>query len=165
MKLNTLVVKKKKRETYKIGLVRSTSVHLIYIGPFWSNSVQFSPFNLLHSLRPNLFHFSPIHSIQSTSFTWVQFGPLWSILVKFNSLRSIRFICPTSVQFGILGPFGLIQSISVHFSRFGQIWCTYLRMEKDKFWLRVLYYLSNINCNYRISFCYHNNLLKKIKFE
>ena len=99
LKLKTIVIKKKRKETYQIG-------------PVWSTLVHFGPFNLLCSLPSNLVHF----------------GSLWS----------------NSVYFGLFSPFGphLSNSVysvhSVHFGPFGLIRCTYLRMKKDKFWLRVL---------------------------
>ena len=105
LKLKTIVIKKKRKETYQIGHVWSTLVYLVY--------------------------FSPFRSIQSTLFTSVEFGPL-------------RFIMSNSVYFGLFSPFGPHLSNSVysvhfvHFRPFGLIRCTYLRMKKDKFWLRVL---------------------------
>ena len=123
---------------------RSCLVYPVYFGPFWS--------------------------IQSTSFTSVQFGPLRSILVQFSLFRSIRSIWFTSVQFGIFNPFSLLRSIwsnSVYFSSLRSIW------SNSVYWLKngkrqvlvenTINYLSNINCIYRISFSYHNNLLKKMR--
>ena len=93
-------------------------------------------------------YFGPFWSIQSTSFTSVQFGPLRSILVQFSLLRSIW-------------------SNSVYFSTLRSIW------SNSVYWLKngkrqvlvenTINYLSNINCIYRISFSYHNNLLKKMR--
>ena len=105
LKLKTIVIKKKRKETYQIGHVWSTLVYLVY--------------------------FSPFRSIQSTLFTSVEFGPL-------------PFIMSNSVYFGLFSPFGPHLSNSVysvhfvHFGPFGLIRCTYLRMKKDKFWLRVI---------------------------
>ena len=52
-------------------------------------------------------------------------------LSQFSPLRSML------IQFGIVGPFSSLQSISVQFSPFGPFRCIYLRMDKDRFGLRV----------------------------
>ena len=52
-------------------------------------------------------------------------------LSQFSPLRSML------IQFGIVGPFSPLQSISVQFSPFGPFRCIYLRMDKDRFGLRV----------------------------
>ena len=70
------------------------------------------------------------------------FGPLQSSLVRFIS----------------------VQSIMVNFNPFC---CTYLKLGEKKgldweFYIAINY-LSNIHCNYMISFNYHDNLLKRIK--
>ena len=120
------MVKKKK----KIGNLSnwSCSVHFGPSGLVWFVLVQFGPFNLLGSLRSNLFHFSLF----------------WSFLVHFSRFGPFSPICPIqSIQSYLVhvvyfGPFNLILSILVNFAPFGLIWCIYLRIEKDKFLLRVL---------------------------
>ena len=99
-------------------------------------------------------YFGQFWFIRSTSFTSVQFGPLWSILVQFSLLQSIL---STSVQFCIFSQFYPLQSI----------WSNLVYLLKNgKGQVLVestINYLSNFNCNYRISFGYHNNLLKKMR--
>ena len=57
-----------------------------------------------------------------------------------------------SVHFAPFGPF---RSILVHLSK---------SEKKKKLWVEsTSSYLSNINCNYMISFNYHDNLFKKIR--
>ena len=85
----------------------------------------FGPFNLLRSLRFNLVLFDPFWSNLVYFGLFGPFGPHLS-----NSVYSVQ-----SIHFG---PFGLIRSILAHFSLFGPIRCTNLRMAKDKFWLRIL---------------------------
>ena len=85
LKLKTIVIKKKRKETCQIGPVWSTLVYPVYFGPF--------------------------QSIQSTLFTSVQFGPLRFIMVQFSLLRSIQPIWSTFIQFGIFGPFCPLWSI------------------------------------------------------
>ena len=68
-----------------------------------------------------------------------------SSLVSIGPLRSIRFI----------------SSISEHFN---PIQCIYLKNGKIQVWVdSTINYLSNINCNFMISFSYHNNLLKRMR--
>ena len=117
-----------RKEKYQVGLVWSNLVYQVYFGQFRFirsisfTSVNFSSFDLLRSLRSNLVHFGLFWS-NSVYFDLV--GPHLS-----NSVYSVH-----SVHFGL---FGLIQFISTHFGPFGPIRCIYLRMEKDKFWLRVI---------------------------
>ena len=94
LKLKTIVIKKKRKETYQIGPVWSTLVYPVYFGPF--------------------------RSIQSTLFTSFQFGPLRFIMVQFSLLRSIQPIWSTFIQFGMFGPFcpfGLIRCTSLRMKK------------------------------------------------
>ena len=116
----------------------TTLVYPVYFSSFWS--IRF----LLRSLR--------------------------SILVQFSLLPSIQSIWSTFVQFRIFGPLCPLRSIwsnSVHYTSLLSIWSNSVYLLKNEKWQvlveRTINYLSNINCNYRISFGYHNNLLKKMR--
>ena len=99
-----------------------------------------------HFGLPGLLRSSSVHLIY-----FVHFGPIWSILVQFSLLQSIL---STSVQFCIFSQFYPLQSIwsnSVYLLKNGK---------RQVLVESTINYLSNINCNYRISFGYHNNLKK-----
>ena len=120
-------------------------------GLLWSFTVQFSPFDLFRSLWSNLINLGHFQSNSVHFGLFDPFGPHLSNLTYL--IHSVDF-----------SPFGLIWSIFVHFSLFGPIRCTYLRMEKWQILVKsTINYLSNINCNYRISFSYHNNPFKKMR--
>ena len=130
----------------KLGNIsnRSCSVHLVYLSPLQSNSVYFFHFGPSSSTSV---HSSPIQSTLVYSVHLVHICPIQSIWS--NLIHSIHF-----------GLFALIRSISIHF---GLIRCTYIRMKKRQVLVEsTINYLSNINCNYRISFGYYNNLLKRM---
>ena len=98
-----------RKETYQFGPIWSTLVYPVYFGPF----------DLLCSLQSNLVHFGPLWS---NSIYFSLFGPHLSSSIYL--VHSVHF--------------GLIWSILAHFGPLGPIQYIYLRMEKDKFWLRVL---------------------------
>ena len=127
---------------------------MVHFGLFWSTS----------SIRSSLIYFSPLRSIW-VQFgllwsTWVQLGPfglLKSSLVQFGLydpigpfvlLRTNLAYSVNSIHFDLYGPIWSIRSTyaySIQFGPFGprqitsvQFWCTYLRMEKYKFGLRVI---------------------------
>ena len=110
------------------SLFRSNSIYFIPIRSIWSiqsiwfSSIYFGPFNLLRSCAIHFGPFHPIRSIQSASVQFGLFNLLW-------------FIQSNLAHFGLLWPVRSIWSISDHF---GRIRCTYLRMGKNKFGLRVL---------------------------
>ena len=61
--------------------------------------------------------------------------------VKLFSVYSVNYIWSTLVQFSLLSPIWSILFILVHFNTYVLIrskWCTYLRMGKDKFGMKVL---------------------------
>ena len=141
------------------------SLHLFCL--LQSTSVLLGPFNLLRPIQSNSIYFglfSLLRSIWSILVYFGSFCPIWSILVHlanlvhsvhfnlFGPIWSIRSIQVYSVQFGLL------QSIWSILDHFGPNWCTYLRMEKIQIWVE-----SIINCNYMISFDYHDNLLKRTR--
>ena len=100
------------------GLVRSTSIQ----------------FGLLRFTLVQLGPFSPFIPIQSIWFTSVYFNLLRSIWhVRSNSIHSVHL-----VYFSPLHPLWSIQSIWPISNHFCPIWCTYLRMRKYKFGLRLL---------------------------
>ena len=138
-------------------LVWSTSVHF---GPFWSTLVYFISIKFIWSTSVYLVQFVLFCLVQSIWFTSVYFGP-------FDLLQSIH---ACSVHFGLFCPIWIIQSTSVysiqfgplvHLFLFGPIWsirsiwsisghfgpirCTYLRMGKYKFGLRVLLIIWGIS--------------------
>ena len=110
--------------------------------------------------------FGPLWSIWSTSvhsIYFVHFSPIWSTLVHSGPIQSIQ---STFVQFGIFSPFCPLRSIwsnLVPFSSLRSIWSNLVYLLKNKkrqvLVENTINYLSNINCNYRISLGYHNNLL------
>ena len=110
------------------GPFQFNQIHSIYFSQFilirfiWFTSICFDPFNLL---RSHLVHFTPFHPIRCNLVYQVQFVPL----------RSIQFNLVHSIQFSLFGPLQTTWSISNHFC---PIRCTYLRMEKCKFGLRLL---------------------------
>ena len=133
----------------------------------------------------NPFYFSPLHQFGLVRSTLVHFGQLWSHSVHFNSIRSIH---STAVQFGPFGQFSPLRSIhpnliyTVNLGLFSPIWSTsiylvhfrllwsnsvyLLKNGKIQVWVEcTINYLNNINCNYMISFDYHNKLLKIMRFE
>ena len=151
---------------HQFGLVQSTSTHfcqfwpnLIYFSqfnPIWSIQsikstlvilVLFSPFCPIWSIRPTSVQFGLFGPFQSTSIYSIQFGP-------YNPLRSIRSNLVHSVHLGLFNPIWSIRPISAHLglfnpiwsirsiwsisTHFDPIWCTYLRMAKYKFRLRIL---------------------------
>ena len=145
------------------GLVRSTS---IYFGPIWSTSVQLGPFSLLQSIQSKLVYLdhllncSLLQSIQSHLVHFVQFG----------LIRSLRFNLVHSVHLSLFNPIWSIWSISiystylVYFKSLGSNSVYLLKNRKIQVWVKcIINYMININCNYMISFCYHNNLLKRIR--
>ena len=121
-------------------LVLSTLVHF---GPFWSTSVHCSSNRSICSILVNSIQFvlvSPfgsLWSIWSTLVHYVQF----SRFGPFNLFRSIWSTLVNSIQFGQFHLFNLfrsIQSIWSILNHFSSIKCTYLRMGKCKFGLRIL---------------------------
>ena len=121
-----------------------------------------------------------VHSISVHFINLVWFSLLQSTSVYFNSIRSIR---STAVQFGPLGLFSPLWSIRsnlIHMILFSPIWSTsiylvhfrslrsnstyLLKNGKIQVWVEsIINYLNNINCNYMISFGYHNILLKRMR--
>ena len=136
-----------------------TDRHSFYFSQFWSTSVQlgllvyFSKFSPIRSIRSNSVLFDPfglLWSFWSCSVHSVQFGSfslLWSIqstfiysvhtvhLRLFSPIQSIR---PTQVYLVQFAPFGPLQSIWSILDHFSKIRCSYLRMTRYKFGLRVL---------------------------
>ena len=146
----------------RLGLQWTENDHSIYFGQFgpfdaiWSiqsiqstqiYSIQFGPYGPPRSILSNLAYmvqlglFSLIWSTQSTQVYSIQFGP-------FSPFRSIRSNLAHSVNFRSL------QSNLVYLLKHGKI---QIQVEN------TINYLSNINCNYIISFGYHNNLLKRMR--
>ena len=126
--------------------VHFSPLHLF--GLLRSISLQLGSFSLLRSIHSNsvhLVHFRRIfQSIQSTS---VSLGLLWSILsnsVQFGALGPINstsvYLVHSvhSIQFVLFSPLRTTWSISNHFC---PIRCTYLRIGKCKFGLRVLLFI------------------------
>ena len=137
-----------------------------------------------HKMTFSPFYFGPLHQFGLVRSALLHFGQFWSNSVHFNSIRSV---CSTAVQFGPFGQFSPLQSIrsnlihTVHLGLFSPIWPTsiysvhfrslrsnlvYL-LKNGKIQVSVestINFLSNINCNYMISFCYHNKL-KIMRFE
>ena len=109
-------------------------VHSVHFSSVQSNSVHFCLFGLFRS-NPVLFSlFGPIRSVWSIliySVLLVDFG-------LFSPLRSVWSISVCSVHFGS------VRSTSVHLVMFGQFQCTYLRMEKNRFELRVPIFNLNL---------------------
>ena len=105
------------------------------VSPVWSTMVYpvyFGPFDLLFSLRSKSVYFS-------------LFGPHLS-----NSVYLVH-----SIHFD---PFGIIPSILAHFGPFSLVQYILLKNGKRQVLIEsTINYLSNINCNYRISFGFHNN--------
>ena len=139
---------------HQFDSVRSTSVHF---SQFWSNSVYFNSirstwptlvcsvpisvyfgqFDHIQSILSNSVHLLyispiwPIRSLQSTPIYSVQFGP-------YGPLRSIRSCLIHLVLFDPFSPLWSIRSIWSISDYFSPSWCTYIRMAKYKFGLRIL---------------------------
>ena len=131
------------------------SVRLVYFSPLRSTSVQVCPFGLLHSIQSNsvqLVYFGLFRSIRSVSVNFDYFGPLHlirSIQVQFGSSRTLQTI--QSIWSN------LVHSVySVHLVYFRSLWSYsvyLLKNEKIKSLVEsTINYLSNINCNYTLSF-------------
>ena len=137
------------------------------------NSIHFSSLHLFGLVRSTSIQFGLLR------FTLVQLGPfspfipiqsIWFTSVYFNLLRSI-WSC--SVQFNPFGPFGLLQSIastlvhSVNLTYFKSLLSNLVYLLKnEKIQVSVettINYLRSTNCNYMISFDYHNNLFKRMR--
>ena len=134
----------------------------------------------------NSVHFSPLHEFGLVWSTSVQFGLLWFTLVQlgpFSQFIPIRSIWFTSVYFSLLrsiwsysvqfSPFGLLRSIvstlvhSVNLTYFKSLLSNLVYLfknEKIQVWVETtINYLCSTNCNYMISFYYHNNLFKRMR--
>ena len=130
-----------------------TNQYSVYFGPLQFNQVylvQFSPFGSLRSISVHSVYFNQFRLIQSNwsiTSNSVQFGP-------FCPIRSIRSIQSTQVYSVHLIYFRSLHSNSMYLLKNGKI----------QVWVEgTINYLSNINCNYMISFSYHNNLLKRMR--
>ena len=111
-----------------------TNQNLVHFSLFWSSSILLGPFDLLRSIQFNLVHsvhFGLYLFICSTLIKSVLFRPIWSITS--NLVHSTQFS-----QHGLFGPFRSIWSIWSISDHFGPIQCTYLRIGKNKFGLRVV---------------------------
>ena len=97
--------------------IPSNLVNPVHFGLIRSTLVSTVQFSLLRFVLSNWFIRSPFWSIWPIWSHLVHIGPIW-----FNLVYSIHF-----------SPFGIINSDSLW-----SICCTYLRMRKDKFGLRVL---------------------------
>ena len=137
-----------------------TNQHSVHFGLFWfTSSIRFG------SVYSNPLQFNQVHFVY-----FGQFNPIWFTSVFFSSLWSIP---SNSVHYGLFGSFNLIRSILstsvylVHLLYFRSLRSNSVYLLKNgKIQVQIestINYLSNINCNYMISFSYHNNLLKKMR--
>ena len=126
----------------------------------------FSPIRSILFSSVHLIHFSLFWSIRSTLINPCMFGSLWSILSNLD--HSIHFglfnsIWPTRPLISIRT--NLVYSIYLVYFR--SLWSNsvyLLKNGKIQVWIEsITNYLRNISCNYMISFCYLNNVLKKLR--
>ena len=106
---------------------------------------------LVHFGQSNLFRSILVHSI-----CFIHFGSISSSSVHSGPIQSIW---STYVQFCIFSQFCPLRSNLIHFSSLRSIWSNSVYLLKNgKRQVLIestINYLSNINCNYRISFGYY----------
>ena len=133
---------------------------MVCFGSMQSTSIQLGPFS---SLRSNSIKFGPFDLLQLVQPTSVYFGPLVSLWSIQSNLFHLVIFC-------LFSPFGPHRSNLVclvhfvHLSLLRSNLVYLLKNEKIQVWVdSTVNYFSNINCNYKKSFCYHNNLLKRMR--
>ena len=108
-------------------------------------------------LQSTWVYFNSIRSIHSTA---VQFGPL----SQFSPLWSIRSNLIHMIHLGLFSPIWSTSIYLVHFRSLRSNSTYLLKNGKIQVWVEsTINYLKNINCNYMISFGYHNILLKRMR--
>ena len=131
-----------------------TNQNSVHFNLFQSASIQFSSFDLLQSIWSTWFasvyfvhslYFDQVNPFRANLVHYAQFNAIWSILSKsVNTVYLVHLVY-----------FRSLQSNSMYLLKKGK---------KKKFGLRVVPIIfNNINCNYMISFGYHNNLLKRMR--
>ena len=101
--------------------------------------------------------------------TWVYFNSIRSIrsLGQFSPLWFIRSNLIHIVHLGLFSPIWCIPSTSISLAHFRSLRSNsmyLLKNDKIQVWVKsTINYLNNINCNYMISFGYHNILLKRMR--